>query len=117
MRYFWLGLGWISVALGIAGIPLPLLPTTPFLLLAAFAFGKSSPRFHAWLVNHPRLGPGIRNWQERRAISPKAKVMAMVALLAALGISLATGVDRTILIVQVAVMVAVASFILTRNSA
>lgn len=117
MRYFWLGAGWISLTLGIAGVALPLLPTTPFLLLAAFCFGKSSPRFHDWLVNHPNFGPGIQNWQERRAISPKAKVAAMIALLAALAVSAAAGVNHTLLIIQIAVIAAVAVFILTRNSA
>lgn len=117
MKYLWLAIGWVSVALGVAGLALPLLPTTPFLLLAAFCFGKSSPRFHAWLINHPTLGPGIRNWNERRAISPRAKLAAMIALLAALGVSLLIGVDQKILIVQLVVMAAVAAFILTRNSA
>ena len=117
MRYFWFGVGWISLALAVAGIPLPLLPTTPFLLLSAFAFSKSLPRFHDWLISHPKLGPGIRTWRERRAISPRAKAAAMIALLAALGISLTTGVGQTMLFVQIAVMAAVAAFILTRNSA
>lgn len=117
MRLFWLTAGWASVVFGIIGIVLPLLPTTPFLLLAAYCFGKSSPRFHDWLVNHSRLGPGIRNWRQHRAISQRAKLAAMLALLAALGVSLLTGVDRTYLAIQVVVMAAVATFILTRNSA
>ena len=61
-------LGIVSLALGIAGIFLPLLPTTPFLLLSAWLFVRSSPRLYAWLTNHPRLGPYIRNFRENRAI-------------------------------------------------
>ncbi len=117
MRYVWLAIGWVSVALGIAGIPLPLLPTTPFLLLAAVAFAKSSPRFHAWLLSHPRLGPQILDWQQRGAIRPRAKIAAMVALAASFGISLAIGFDGRILAAQAIALVAVATFILTRNSA
>ncbi|RZA08047.1 MAG: DUF454 domain-containing protein, partial [Proteobacteria bacterium] len=68
MRFLYLTIGWISLALGILGIFLPLLPTTPFVLLAGICFAKGSPRMHAWLINHPRLGPPIKDWQERRVI-------------------------------------------------
>ncbi len=117
MCYVWFATGWISLALGVAGVPLPLLPTTPFLLLAAFAFAKSSPRFHAWLIDHPQLGPPIRDWEQRRAIGPRAKLAAMVALACSLTVSLAFGVDYRILAVQAVILLAVAAFILTRNSA
>lgn len=93
---------------------LPLVPTTPFLLLAAFAFARSSPRLHDWLVTHPRIGPPIRNWRHHRAISPRAKMLAVLAMAAALGLSVWTGVAATVIAVQVAVMVCVGVFILTR---
>lgn len=67
-------LGWCAVALGVAGIPLPLLPTTPFLLLATWCFAKSSPRFHYWLLNHSTLGPIIAPWRDGKGLSPKVKV-------------------------------------------
>lgn len=81
MRWIYLSLGWLALGLGIAGIFLPLLPTTPFLLLAAFAFSRGSPRLHAWLLGHRHFGPVIRDWQERRAIPLRAKLLATVLML------------------------------------
>lgn len=115
-RAFWLVTGLLSTACGIAGVVLPLVPTTPFLLLAAFAFARSSPRLHDWLIAHPRLGPPIVRWRTHRAISPRAKGLAMLAMLAALGISAWAGFAVSILALQAAVMVGVAAFILTRPS-
>ncbi len=75
-------LGWVFFALGFIGAFLPVLPTTPFLLLAGVCFSKSSPRFHAWLLGLPLLGQGVRDWRERRAIRPRAKLLcsAMIVL-------------------------------------
>ena len=70
-------LGVVSLSLGVAGIFLPLLPTTPFLLLAAWAFVRSSPRLYAWLINHPHLGEYIRNFRENRAIPLRVKVVSV----------------------------------------
>ncbi|HET9638776.1 MAG TPA: YbaN family protein [Allosphingosinicella sp.] len=78
-RLLYLGLGFASVALGALGVVLPLLPTVPFMLLAAFFFARSSPRLEAWLVEHPRFGPHIRAWRERGAISPAGKRAALAA--------------------------------------
>lgn len=79
-RYALLGIGWLSVALGIIGIFVPLLPTTPFLLLAAACFARSSRRFYDWLVMHPRLGPWFRDYLEGNGIPLKGKVYAIVAM-------------------------------------
>ncbi len=115
-RLLWRTAGVFSLLLAIIGIPLPLLPTTPFLILAAYCFSRSSKRLHTWLVTHPRFGPPIREWAEHRAISRKGKILAMVALLAAFLLALAFGVKWEILIIQAAVLVAVACFILSRPS-
>ena len=72
-----LAIGWLSVALGVIGIFLPVLPTTPFLLLAAACFVRSSRRFYLWLVTHPRLGPWIRDYLEGQGIPLKGKVYAI----------------------------------------
>ncbi|UVC11420.1 YbaN family protein [Rhizobium sp. TH2] len=80
MRFIYISIGVTAVALGIIGIALPLLPTTPFLLLAAWAFAKSSPRLEHWLVNHPRLGPPIEAWRLRGAIPTRIKVIALATM-------------------------------------
>jgi hypothetical protein len=78
-RFLYLGLGFASLALGAAGVVLPLLPTVPFVLLAAFFFARSSPRLEARLLDHPRFGPHIRAWRERGAIGPAGKRAALFA--------------------------------------
>ncbi|MFN7928715.1 MAG: YbaN family protein [Blastocatellia bacterium] len=65
--------GFGAVALGIAGIPLPLLPTTPFLLLAAYCFARGSERWHQWLLTHPKLSPYILAFREKRGLTRKQK--------------------------------------------
>ncbi|CAM5768038.1 YbaN family protein [Bosea minatitlanensis] len=69
-------LGWVFTALGVAGLILPLMPGTVFLILAAWCFSRSSPRFEAWLVGHPTLGPHVRRWRETGAIARRAKILA-----------------------------------------
>jgi uncharacterized membrane protein YbaN (DUF454 family) len=69
--------GFILVGLGMLGIVLPILPTTPLLLLAAACFSRSSERWHRWLLNHRTFGPIIRSWQERRCIPLKTKLISI----------------------------------------
>ena len=80
--------GWISLILGFIGIFLPLLPTTPFILLSAYCFSKGSPRLHRWLINQPRLGPMIQNWERHGSISQSAKVTATVLMIGLFSFSL-----------------------------
>lgn len=80
-RVIWLSIGLLALATGIIGIVLPLLPTTPFVLLAAFCFARSSQRCEHWLLNHPRLGPMVHDWQAYRAVPLRAKQLAWSMML------------------------------------
>ncbi|ART79194.1 YbaN family protein [Oceanisphaera avium] len=77
MRIVFALLGGLALLLGIIGVFLPVMPTTPFILLAAFLFSKSSPKIHAWLVNHPWFGPLIQDWQAHRGVRPHIRRRAL----------------------------------------
>lgn len=79
-RPFYLVGGLIAVALGVIGIALPIMPTVPFLLVAAFCFSRSHPTWAQRLYNHPTYGRSLRDWRDRRAISRKAKISAVIAM-------------------------------------
>ncbi len=72
--------GHFFLGLGVLGALLPILPTTPFLLLATFCYSKGSPRFHHWILQHKIFGPPIKKWEEKGAISLRAKVIATMAI-------------------------------------
>ena len=114
VRSLWAIGGFIALGLGILGIPLPLLPTTPFLLLAAFCFSRSSERLHDWLVNHPRLGPPIKDWNEHGAIPFKTKLLATAMMAGAFGLAWAVGAPPIALISQLVILPMVGLFIWTR---
>lgn len=77
IRYVYVALGILSCALGVIGIFVPLLPTTPFLLLSAALFFHSSPRLYNRLLNHPQLGPYIRHFREHKAIPLRVKIISV----------------------------------------
>ncbi|HEY0919820.1 YbaN family protein [Devosia sp.] len=114
VRTLWIAVGLVATGLGVAGIFLPLLPTTPFLLLASFAFARGSPRLHAWLVAHPRLGPVILEWQRHGAIRRRVKVVALGAMALSLFVTWMLGFAFWIIGSQALVLGAVAIFIVTR---
>ncbi len=80
--------GTLALGLGVLGIFLPLLPTTPFLLLAAACYARSSPRFYHWLIHHHWLGEYIRDYREKRAIRLRVKVTAIALLWLTIGVSI-----------------------------
>ena len=79
VRTLYLAGGFVALALGAIGIVLPLLPTVPFMILAAFCFARSSPRFEAKLIEHPTFGPHIVRWRVNGAVSRRGKQAALVA--------------------------------------
>lgn len=114
MRLFWFMLGCIALFLAALGVPLPVLPTTPFIILAAFAFGKSSPRLQAWLENSKTFGPIIAEWQAHGAIAPRYKTIATGMMGAVFLLSLIMGVPAKVIAIQAICLGGAALFILTR---
>ena len=88
VRLLLLSLGFVSLALGILGIFLPLLPTTPFLLLSAWLFYRSSSKAYAWLLNHKIVGNYIRSFREQKAIPLHAKIISVAMLSATMAYSI-----------------------------
>ncbi len=117
MRLAVIAVGLISLALGAVGLFLPLLPTVPFLLLSAICFAKTSERLHGWLLSHPVLGPPIQNWNERGAISPRAKWLASISIVASFALAVFFGFGPLVLSIQGIALIGVAIFIWSRPGA
>ncbi|WP_108788249.1 DUF454 family protein [Erythrobacter sp. Alg231-14] len=113
MRRLYLAAGLLCVGLGAVGAVLPLLPTVPFLLLAAFCFARSNPDWERAILEHPTWGPQVLNWRERRAISRRAKVAAVATLLIGVGFTWVT-LGHPWVWISVTVTVIVGGWISTR---
>ncbi|WP_027630585.1 YbaN family protein [Ruminiclostridium cellobioparum] len=87
-KYILAGLGSIALALGIIGIFVPVLPTTPFLLLASFCYVRSSKRLHGWLMNHRVFGRYLENYITHRAVKRSVKIYALVCLWISMSVSI-----------------------------
>lgn len=114
MRLIWLLSGLFALSLGTVGLVLPLLPTVPFLLLAALCFARSSERLSDWLHTHKTFGPPIADWQNRGAIGRRAKWAASLSILASLCISWLLDVRPLLIGIQLLVLLGVSAFIWTR---
>jgi uncharacterized membrane protein YbaN (DUF454 family) len=86
-------LGFAFLGIALLGVFLPLLPTTPFVLLAAACFARSSERWHRWMLENETFGPMIRNWERNRCISRRVKAIAISSMVVVGGISLVFGVE------------------------
>ncbi|GAA4647509.1 YbaN family protein [Pontixanthobacter gangjinensis] len=114
MRPLFLAGGLIAVALGAIGAALPIIPTVPFLLLAAFCFARSNPEWEQRMLKHPQWGAHLRDWRERKAISRRSKIMAIGAMTAGVVVTwLTLGVPYVY--ISIAVLVISGSWIATRN--
>lgn len=109
--------GFASVGAGVIGIFIPGLPTTVFLIMALWAFSKSSERFHDWLWTHPRFGASVRNWYQYRVIPPRAKALAVSVMTASFIYLVVYVADDWVLpVTMAAILVPVALYITTRRS-
>jgi uncharacterized protein len=116
-RWIYRGVGLMFTGLGIIGAFLPVMPTTPFLLVALWAFSKSSPCLQQWLLNHPRYGRTLRDWHEHGAIGRRIKVVALTAMAVSVPM-LYSMVDSMLIIALHGTLVTLtAVFILSRPSA
>jgi len=104
-RRTYLALGFVALSLGVIGIPMPVLPTTPFLLLAAWCFARSSERWHQWLLANETFGPVISNWENRRCISLRTKVIAISSMVVVGGFSVVFAIqDDTFRLIALGLM-------------
>jgi uncharacterized membrane protein YbaN (DUF454 family) len=110
---YWIG-GWAAFGLGLLGVVLPILPTTPFMILAAFCFANSSPKARAWLIDRTPFGPHILAWEREGAIARHAKYMALGAMAFVILLSIVLQLRFMIIAVQIALILPAALFIWTR---
>lgn len=85
----WTLAGALCLLLALIGVVLPLLPTTPFVILAAACFARSSPRLHAWLLHHRLFGPVLQNWETKRCIPRRIRWLALTMMIGMGGMSIA----------------------------
>jgi len=113
--FYWL-LAILALALGLVGVVLPLLPTTPFLIVALWAAGKCSPRLAYWLENHPRLGPVLRNWRDHRAIPKTAKWLACTMMTGSFLLIWYRGASTSLLVIMFIMISSLMAYIISKPS-
>ncbi len=114
LRPLWALAGLISLATGVVGIFLPILPTVPLVLLAAFCFGKGSPRLRRWIIQHSTFGPMIEDWETTGAIPRHIKMSACGVMGATFLVCVYVGLPLWVLICQGSLMTLGAAYVLTR---
>lgn len=117
MRLFWTALGFINVALGLVGLLLPIMPTTIFLIIAAWCFAKGSPQQLEWLMAHARFGPLLRDWRERGAIPRRSKLLAIGMISLSYIVTFLSVGSGPVRILVAAILLGVSAYIVTRPDA
>lgn len=112
-----LAAGWLFTGIGIVGLILPLMPGTVFLILAAWCFSQSSPRFETWLLGHPRLGPHVLRWRETGSIARRAKYAACGSMLASFALLVVTDTPPIALWTAGAGLIAAGAYVASRPEA
>lgn len=113
MILLWRTIGIVTAGLAVLGTVLPIMPTVPFLIVAAYAFDRSSPRFHKMIMSHPIFGPQVRDWREHGAISRRVKILAVGGMAVGLCISFFI-LNPKLWLAQVVILALVSVYILTR---
>ncbi len=114
-RIVYLIFGHIFFVLGVAGAFLPILPTTPFLLLATLFYSKSSPKFYHWIIEHPIIGKPVRDWNESGVIRPWAKILATIMILSVIVLKFQKlNIPENLKIIFSIILIGVLIFIWTR---
>jgi uncharacterized membrane protein YbaN (DUF454 family) len=117
LRYLFLGFGHLFLVIGVIGVFVPILPTTPFLLLTAWCYSRGSETFEQWLLNHKHLGPPVVAWRTHGVVRPGAKILAGVVITSSL---LWVWINEQIPLVgkiaMTATVIPVLVFILTRKN-
>lgn len=111
-KYFLIVLGWICVGLASIGIFIPGIPTTIFLIIALWAFAKSSKRFHTWLINHKKFGPILKNWHSHKVVPKNAKITMVIMQIFAVVILYATTKNMIFSILLLIVLIFVAWYVI-----
>ena len=110
-------LGYLSLAIAIGGAPIPMMPTVPFLVLAAFLFSKSSPEWHQWIRNHPRFGETVRDWEEKGVVRWPVKILTGFCLLSMMTIPFfLEGSPLVIKISWISIIAPITFYLFTRPS-
>ena len=116
VRLIYLSVGWVCTALGIIGAFLPVMPTTPFLLVAVWAFSRSSPRLKKWLYHHPKYGQTIRDWFEHGAVGTRVKIFAIATMSLSVPIAYVFTQNLPLVAIHATVIVLIAMFLISRPS-
>lgn len=114
MRWLWLGIGWTFMGLAVIGTALPVMPTVPFLLVAAWAFARSSPALRDRIRRNPRYGSMVRNWEDHGVVPRLGKIWAITAMGFGIAFAAWAGLPGWVVATQSLICVCVAAFLISR---